>query len=37
MLHFDSNHPIVTRDARVYRAPSNHNISAFLNLNGIQI
>ena len=32
MLHFVSNHPIVTRGSR---APPHHTLPAFLNLNGI--
>ena len=34
MLHFDSSHPIVTRDFRVSRAPQYHTFPAFLNING---
>ena len=35
MLHFDSSYLIVTRGSRVSRAPPQHTLPAFLNLNGI--
>ena len=36
MLHFDSSHPIVTRDSCVSRALLYQNLPAFLNLNDTQ-
>ena len=36
ILHFDSNHPIVTRGFRVSRAPPHHTLPAFVNPNSIR-